>query len=435
MNTSRSETLLDQRELMVPGVGRAGLYRRLFIAALRGIRTGTLTLHDAEGEVTLGTGEAPFVTLRVADPRAYRAATFYGDLGLAEAYLNGWWRADDLTGLFRIAIANLDAADRSRRGVARMAKALARGAHWLRRNTPVGSRRNIHAHYDLGNDMFEQFLDETMTYSAGVFDRPDASLAAAQRAKLDRLCLKLDLRPEDRLVEIGTGWGSMAIHAATYYGCRVTTTTISDAQHDMAAERIAAAGLEDRVTLLKRDYRDLEGQFDKLVSVEMIEAVGHEFLPEYFARCAALLKPTGAMAIQAITMPDRRYPEYLKNTDFIKRYIFPGCCVPSLSALLEAAAPTDLGVTHIEDIGLHYAETLRRWADNFDANWEAINACGYDERFRRLWEYYLCYCEAGFATRYLGDQQILFRKPESTLEPTIPPLPACPDLPAGRQRA
>ncbi|MBT8445771.1 MAG: class I SAM-dependent methyltransferase, partial [Gammaproteobacteria bacterium] len=411
---------------MVPTVGRAGLYRRVFHAALKHVARGTLTLCDADGEVTLGSGDAPYATLRILDPRTYQAATWYGDLGLAEAYLNGWWQADDLTAVFRIAIANLNAADRSRGGLARLAKTAARGAHWLRRNTPGGSRRNIQAHYDLGNDMFEQFLDETMTYSAGVFEGRDTSLAQAQRAKLDRLCLKLDLRPEDHLLEIGTGWGSMAIHAATHYGCRVTTTTISDAQHDLAAQRIAAAGLEDRITLLKRDYRDLEGQFDKLVSVEMIEAVGHEFLPEYFARCAALLKPTGAMAIQAITMPDRRYPEYLKNTDFIKRYIFPGCCVPSMSALLEAAAPTDLTVTHVEDIGLHYAETLRRWHDNFQANWDAINTCGYDKRFRRLWEYYLCYCEAGFATRYLGDQQIVFRKPDSTVEPAVPPLPACP---------
>jgi cyclopropane-fatty-acyl-phospholipid synthase len=260
--------------------------------------------------------------------------------------------------------------------------------------------------------MFELFLDPTMTYSCGIFPSETSTLEEASIEKLDSICRKLALQPSHHVVEIGSGWGSFAIHAAKNYGCKVTTTTISRDQHDLAMQRIKAAGLEDQITLLFQDYRDLDGQYDRLVSIEMIEAVGHNFLPEYFGKCASLLKDDGQMLIQAITMPDQRYQRYLQNTDFIQQFIFPGSCVPSLTAIMNSiSAATDLRVENIENIGPHYARTLRSWLENFTAQHEQIAALGYSQDFMRLWEYYLCYCEAGFKERYLGVLHLLMHKP------------------------
>ncbi|MCA9773815.1 MAG: class I SAM-dependent methyltransferase, partial [Myxococcales bacterium] len=270
----------------------------------------------------------------------------------------------------------------------------------------------IAAHYDLGNDFFELFLDETMTYSCGVFERPEASMAEASRAKIDRLCRKLRLGPGDHLLEIGTGWGAFAIHAARKYGCRVTTTTISREQHAWAARKVREAGLEDRVTLLLSDYRDLTGTYDKLVSVEMIEAVGAAYVPGFLAKCASLLRPEGLMALQAITVREQSYAAHLGTVDFIKRYIFPGGELVGLGALCDAVGrATDLRVEHVEDLSPHYAETLRRWRERFEKNRAAIADLGYPERFLRMWEYYLTYCEGGFAERYVGGAQIVLAKP------------------------
>jgi cyclopropane-fatty-acyl-phospholipid synthase len=297
------------------------------------------------------------------------------------------------------------------RGLAGLAAPLRRLAHWLHRNTRTGSRRNIAAHYDLGNEFFRLMLDETMMYSCALFERPGMTLAEASIAKLDRICAALALQPSDHVLEIGTGWGGFALHAALRHGCRVTTTTISPSQFELARERVRAAGLEKRVTVMLEDYRDLGGRYDKLVSIEMIEAIGHRQYGEFFQRSGRLLAPGGRMMLQSITISDRHYLRTRDEVDFIKRYVFPGACIPAVSALIQAMAQeSDLRVVSLEDIGLHYATTLARWRDNFLANLGQVRALGYPESFIRMWEYYLCYCEAGFAERQLGDVQMLLAR-------------------------
>ena len=272
--------------------------------------------------------------------------------------------------------------------------------------------KNILAHYDLGNDFYALFLDETMTYSCGIFEREDSTLKEASEAKYDRICRKLMLTTGDQVLEIGTGWGGFAVHAAGNYGVHVTTATISDEQHQFAQNRIKAAGLEDRITLLKSDYRDLSGKFDKLVSIEMIEAVGHHFYATFFRTCSRLLKDDGMMALQAITIGDQIFDRHRRSVDFIKRYIFPGSCIPSITAISNAIArATDLRLVHLEDITPHYARTLSEWRRRFFANLDKVREMGYSDTFIRMWEYYLCYCEGGFAERYIGDVQMLFTKP------------------------
>jgi cyclopropane-fatty-acyl-phospholipid synthase len=298
----------------------------------------------------------------------------------------------------------------------------------MNRNNRTGSRRNIAAHYDLGNEFFRLMLDETLMYSSAVFERPDMTLAEAQRARLDRICRKLALGPRDHVLEIGTGWGGFALHAATHYGCRVTTTTISREQYALAQERIAQAGLSDRVTVLLEDYRDLRGEYDKLVSIEMIEAVGHEYYETFFTRCSALLKPDGLMLLQAITIADQRYEAARKSVDFIQRYIFPGSCIPSVSVMAQAVArATDMRLMHLEDIGPHYATTLRHWRERLYANADALRQLDLPEEFLHMWEFYLCYCEGGFAERALGDVQLLLAKPQNRLPLSIPELATFPE--------
>jgi cyclopropane-fatty-acyl-phospholipid synthase len=284
--------------------------------------------------------------------------------------------------------------------------------HWAHRNSRNGSARNIAAHYDLGNPLYQLMLDETMAYSCALFPRADSTLAEGSTAKFDAVCRKLDLKPTDHVLEIGTGWGGFAIHAVQKYGCRITTTTISAAQRDFAVERIAALKLQDRITVLLQDYRDLDGEYDKVVSIEMVEAVGAPFLDGYFKHCSRLLKPDGAMLLQAITIQDQFYEQALKSVDFIQRYVFPGSFIPSVQALSKSLAKaTDLKVFHLEDIGPHYARTLRLWRERFFQNLAAVRELGYSESFVRLWEYYLCYCEGGFTERQLGTVQMLLTKP------------------------
>jgi cyclopropane-fatty-acyl-phospholipid synthase len=295
---------------------------------------------------------------------------------------------------------------------------LLKGLHWLNRNTEQGSRKNIAAHYDLGNDMFQLFLDPTMMYSSAIFARDDMALEQASLHKLERICQKLQLSPADHVVEIGTGWGGFAMYAASHYGCKVTTTTISQAQYDLAQQRVAAAGLGDKINILLTDYRELEGQYDKLVSIEMIEAVGYQFYDTYFAQCARLLKPEGMMLLQAITIADQRYDAARRSVDFIQRYIFPGSCIPSVTAMLQSITrATDMRLFDLEDIGPHYARTLAEWRHNFFRNEAAIRALGYPDEFIRMWEFYLCYCEGGFAERALGDVHMLLVKPENRRAP------------------
>jgi cyclopropane-fatty-acyl-phospholipid synthase len=295
--------------------------------------------------------------------------------------------------------------------------------HALNRNSRQGSRKNIAAHYDLGNDFFSTFLDPTMMYSCAIFEKPETGLHEASIAKIDRICRKLDLQPSDHLLEIGTGWGGFALHAAKVYGCQVTTTTISRNQYDIAVSRIRQAGLENRITVLLKDYRDLEGTYDKLVSIEMIEAVGHQYLDQYMNKCAELLKENGSMLIQAITINDWIYEKSLRTPDFIKRYIFPGSFIPSISAITHSMKKaTDLRLFHLEDITPHYAETLARWRDAFHQNIQTIRAQGFNRVFERMWEWYLCYCEGGFEERALGCAQLLFTKPFSRRAPILPSL-------------
>jgi cyclopropane-fatty-acyl-phospholipid synthase len=388
-------------------LARAAVHRRL--AAMRG---GQLVVEDFAGTRHLGAAsDLPPASFRVHDPRFYRRVALAGSLGFAESYLRGEWTTDDLTHLLRVFARELARHQGGRWTHAALARPLARLAHALRANSRRGSRRNIRAHYDLGNAFYALFLDETMTYSCAIFPEPGSSLRDASAHKLDLVCRKLGLGPNHRVLEIGTGWGSFAIHAARTYGCRVTTTTISEAQRRMALERIRAAGLSDRVEVLGADYRDLSGTFDRLVSIEMIEAVGHANLPAYFRACADRLRPDGAMLLQAITMPDRDYEEYLAAADFIQRYVFPGSSLPSLGSIASAVAGTDLRVDHVESIGRHYGETLRRWRAAFAARLPEVRALGFDERFVRLWTYYLCYCEAGFEENYVDDLQIVLAKP------------------------
>jgi cyclopropane-fatty-acyl-phospholipid synthase len=285
-------------------------------------------------------------------------------------------------------------------------------AHAMNRNTHEGSKRNISAHYDLGNDFFRLFLDPTMMYSAAVFERSENTLEKAAVDKLDELCRHLELKPSDHLLEIGTGWGGMAIHAATHYGCRVTTTTISQEQYDYAKARVAELGLQDRITLLCEDYRALTGQYDKLVSVEMIEAVGHDFYSSYFQCCSKLLKDSGKMVIQAITITDDRYEQARKSVDYIKRYIFPGGCLPSLEIIARhLARDTNMQMVHLRDITADYALTLAHWRKRFMERLDEVRDMGFDDRFIRMWEFYLCYCEGGFRERIIGTAQLAFAKP------------------------
>ena len=390
------------------------LAKFLLHQVLRQIKDGELIFTGLEKQ-SFGrkTGSFPEpVTLEIRRPAFYGQSVFGGSVGTAESYMAGDWSASDLTRLIRLMIRNRSVVQQIDGGISILTAPLRLLTHWMNRNTQRGSRRNIVAHYDLGNDFFRTFLDPTMMYSCALFEPEELTLEQASIAKLDRICQLLDLKPEDRILEIGTGWGGFALHAAQHYGCHVTTTTISDNQLALASRRIQEAGLEDRITLLKKDYRKLTGTYDKLVSIEMIEAVGHQFFETFFKQCATLLKPDGLMLLQTITINDRQYLSARDEVDFIKRYIFPGSCIPAIQPLIEAAAKgSDLQLVYTRDIGRHYATTLRIWRENFFRNLDAVKKLGYSETFIRLWEYYLCYCEAGFEERALGDHHMLFQKP------------------------
>jgi cyclopropane-fatty-acyl-phospholipid synthase len=386
--------------------------RRRLLARLDGLRHGTLRIVDAAGLVELGDGEFPPVTLYVSDPGFWRALATHGSVGAAEAYMDGHWQCDDLVGLVRLLVRNRARLDAMEGGAARLGGLAMRAWHALNRNTRDGSKRNIAAHYDLGNEFFELFLSADLMYSSALFEQADDTLEQASERKLERICAQLQLRPGDRVVEIGTGWGGFALHAASRYGCHVTTTTISAEQHALAAARVAAAGLQDRITLLRDDYRDLRGTFDRLVSIEMIEAVGADHLPAYFRQLGALLRPGGRAVLQAITIEDHRYARALRSVDFIQRHVFPGSFIPSIAAMLQAkTAACDLALVDLRDFGASYARTLEAWRSRFLARLPEVRAQGFDERFVRLWEFYLAYCEGGFRERSIGVAQMTFVKP------------------------
>jgi cyclopropane-fatty-acyl-phospholipid synthase len=393
--------------------------RRVVLRLLAHAHSGELTIREGGARMRFGecVPERPVsAVVEVHSPSFYRAL-LRGSVGLCDSYLDRRWDCEDLVSLTRLAALNVRPLDKARRLLAPVTIPFQRWLRWLSRNTPRRARRRAAAHYDLGNELFSLFLDPTMMYSCAVFDTPGATLQEASLAKLERVCVKLDLHADDHVLEIGSGWGGFAVYAAERYGCRVTTTTISREQHAYASERVRAAGLQDRVTVLLEDYRDRsrlgrQGCYDKLVSIEMIEAVGWQYLATYFRRCSELLRADGAMLLQAIVIDDRAYQVEKAAKSFINTHIFPGGCLPSLEVILRTLArATDLHVVHTDDITPHYAETLARWRERFAAGVERLYELGYDERFRRLWELYLSYCEGGFRERRIESVQLLLVKP------------------------
>lgn len=397
--------------------------RQRLIARFAPMRGGRLILRDALGEVALGTDTEDGLCARVHidDPAFYRMVAGNGSVGAGEAYMDGHWRCDDLVALVRLLVRNRDLLDGMETGTARLGGLALRGWHALRRNTRDGSRRNIAAHYDLGNDFFELFLSPDLMYSSALFETEDDTLEQASTRKLERICRKLGLRPGQQVIEIGSGWGGFALHAARHHGCHVTTATISREQHQLAAQRVAEAGLQDRVTVLLQDYRDLRGQYDRLVSIEMIEAIGAPYLDTYFGQLGRLLKPDGAALVQAITIEDHRYAQARDSIDFIKRHIFPGSFIPSVQAMLDAKSrASDLQLLQMDDFGISYALTLRAWRQRFLARLAEVRAQGFDERFIRKWEFYLAYCEGGFLERSIGVAQLLMVKPGHRRDALLP---------------
>jgi cyclopropane-fatty-acyl-phospholipid synthase len=364
---------------------------------------GRLIIRENDRTLAFGPGNSPEAVIQVHDPAFYTRVAVDGSIGAAESYVDGQWDTDDLTAVIRIIVKNQPVMEQMENRLARLVRPLFRLGHVRRHNSKHGAKKNILAHYDLGNDMYQTFLDPAMMYSAAIFPHETSTLEEAAVHKLDVICQQLHLGPEDRVVEIGAGWGGFAIHAASCYGCHVTTTTISDAQYDEAQRRINALGLQDRITLLKTDYRELSGQYDKLVSIEMIEAVGHRYLPVFMKTCESLLKPDGMMLIQAITIQDQLYQSYLKSVDFIQRHIFPGGCLPATHHLLRVLTDhTGMVVRKLTDFGFDYARTLSDWRQRFTSASGTLSRLGYDRRFRRLWEFYLCYCEGGFLERSIS---------------------------------
>ncbi len=385
---------------------RAQVLRRL-----ARLRHGGVEVREALGVTYAGeAGGELQCRLDVHDPGFYRLLASGGSVGAGEAYSIGLWDCDDLTRLVQLLARNIELLDGLEGGLASVAGVARRAWHHWNRNSVVGSRRNIRAHYDLGNDLFEAFLDRRMQYSCAIFERGDETLDEAQETKLARIAARLELKPGDRLVEIGSGWGGLAEYAAARHGCAVTTTTISERQYEAARRRVHEAGLADRVTVLMQDYRRLEGRFDKLVSVEMVEAVGHRYLDGYFRKCYELLRPGGRMLLQSITIDDARYERALGSVDFIQRFIFPGSFIPCVSVLTGSAAAAGLRLTGLEDIGPDYARTLQCWDQRFRDASAQLDALGYDRRFRRLWQFYFAYCRGGFLARQISDVHMVFSR-------------------------
>ena len=388
------------------------LLRRQVFGQLEQLRVGRVVLEDACGSAQFGPAGEPAVRIEVRSPRFYQAVASGGSVGAGEAYMAGHWSSDDLVGLVRTLVRNRELLDGMEMGMARFGAWALRGWHRLRRNSEAGSRRNIAAHYDLGNDFFSLFLSGDQMYSSAYWVDAGDNLETASRRKLDLVCSRLRLSAGDHLVEIGGGWGGLAVHAAEHYGCRVTTTTISREQYRAACDRSARAGVADRVTVLLEDYRNLTGSYDKLVSIEMLEAVGAQYLDTYFAKVGRLLKPGGLALLQAITIEDHRYQQALRAVDFIKRHVFPGSFIPSVAAILAAKTrASDLALVELEDFGLSYARTLAAWRERFRSRLPQVRALGFDERFVRMWDFYLAYCEGGFRERSIGVAHLLFAKP------------------------
>ena len=406
-----------------------GLQNKL-LSKLSNLEHGQINVFQNGQCQTLGDANATLsANLLVSDSQFFRRVLTGGTLGSAESYMDGQWSCSDLTALIRIMILNIDNVSKMNQAVSRVRSAVWKLKHAARKNSISGSKKNIVEHYDLGNEFYKLFLDPTMNYSSGIFDAQSAAekfpsvtdpLHAASLIKMDRICQKLNLQPNHEVLEIGTGWGAMAVHMAGHYGCRVTTTTISEEQYRLACERVAESGLEEQITVLRSDYRNLEGSYDKIVSIEMVEAVGHQFMNGFFAKCSSLLRDDGEMLLQAITMSPQNWKQYLRGVDFIRAYVFPGGCLPTVGSLHTAAAEaTDMRMLHTEDMTPHYATTLRHWKQRFLSRLDDVRGLGFDERLIRLWNFYLSYCEAGFEERRVHCVQTMFGKPKSQIDPSV----------------
>lgn len=390
------------------------LAKRIVLSKLESMNKGLLQIIDDDQIYEFGEPDKNDIKAKITvrDTSFYASLAFGGSVGVGEAYIRGDWDCNDLTSLVRLFLINRDVLDNVDKGVSSINGLINKCFHWLNKNTHQGSRRNIAAHYDIGNDLFKLMLDPTMMYSAAIYPEADSILEEASVNKMETLCQKLELTEDDHLLEIGTGWGGFAVYAASKYGCDVTTTTISNEQYHYAKQLIQDNNLEDKITLLKEDYRDLEGQFDKLVSIEMIEAVGLNHLDVYFDKCSSLLKPEGLMCIQTITIQDQRFEQAKNEVDFIQKYIFPGGSLPSVTAITQSLTRvTDMCVYELNDIGRHYARTLHDWRERFFKQENIVRNLGYDESFIRLWEFYLCYCEGGFLERSISTVHIVINKP------------------------
>ncbi len=391
------------------------LARSAFLKSLESLREGSLELLWNGRTWKFGEPDAPLKAILVVHhDRFFQRALFGGDVAIGEAWMDGDWSSPDLVSVVRLAVRNLARMD----GQNRLLTALSRGldylTHRLRGNSIAGSRRNIRAHYDLSNEFFRLFLDHSMMYSCACYESEDDSLEAAQFHKLDRVCRKLRLGPEDHVLEIGTGWGGFAEHAVQHYGCRVTTTTISERQYQHARQRFDSIAGGDQIELLQEDYRNLRGRYDKIVSIEMFEAVGLPYYDEFFRTCDRLLRPDGSMLLQSITINEQTFPAYRRRADFIQKYIFPGSELASVCEVLRSLARvTNLSLYQAEDIGTHYARTLAEWRKRFNASLDDVRALGFDDRFVRMWDYYLAYCEGAFLERHIGDFQLLLTKNHS----------------------
>ena len=391
----------------------ATFFKNIILKKFGTLQFGFLRILDGDEEFHFGDVKSELkADVQIFSPEFYVFMGSGGLLGVTESYTAGYWQSNNLVSLIQIIIQNKDVMSQLDSGWARLFKPVNQYIHSFRQNSLGGSKKNILAHYDLSNEFYQLWLDETMTYSCGVFDNKSSTLEEASVEKLDRICRKLQLTDQDSVLEIGTGWGSFAIHAVKNYGCKVTTTTISDAQYELAKERINQEGLTDRIILLKDDYRKLTGQYDKIVSIEMIEAVGHEYVPAFFKIVSSLLKEDGLFVMQGITYNDQNFDVYKNSVDFIKKYIFPGSCLISVSQVTETMKKyTDLSIVHLEDITVHYARTLKIWRENFQSSIPSIKALGFSSAFIKMWDFYFVYCEAGFRERHIGDYQFVFSKP------------------------
>jgi cyclopropane-fatty-acyl-phospholipid synthase len=404
------------------------LARRIVFSHFNRIKEGEITVIEESEHIVFGEMTPSFpvkATIEVKNSKMYLDIAVKGLNGSADSFIKEWWTCNNLTNLVRIFTRNRDVANQLESGIASLAIWFLKLTHSFRGDSLKESLRNIHAHYDLGNDFFSSFLDETRMYSCGIFSNPNSTLYEASITKIDRICKKLNLSPDDHLLEIGTGWGGFALYAAKNYGCRITSTTISQEQFIFSLNLIKQHGLQDQVTVLKKDFRELEGQFDKLVSIEMIEAVGYKLYKTFFNKCARLLKPEGLLVIQAITISDNLFEESKDFIDFIKMYIFPGSCIPSISSLCSAASSSDIKLFHLEDITPHYAKTLQEWKKRFINNNNKVKSLGFTDSFIRMWLFYLCYCEGGFIERQIGNVQMVFTKPlcrRTSILPALEPV-------------